>query len=615
MSLSFNTISGTPSTAGTYSFTVQVIDKDGLIATKTLSITIAPPSIVTIEVIENIGVTDSCQALPPAIIDLVETIGVTDSCQVLPPAVIDLVETIGVNDSCQALPPAVIDLVETIGVTDSIQPLPAASINIVESISVVDQETVLGSGAVPTTTSISPIGRFKGYSAFSLTVTGTNFTPTSVVRFAGGDRPTTFNNSTQLTASIPATDLKTAGHFNITVYDAAAGGESNPQTFTVYSLGFQLHSPVDLYLTDPDGLHVGLDPATNQSVNQIADADFSGPGTEPELVSIMTLKPGDYVMKVIPRAGVSPTDTYTLTVSFDGNTVVLANNVTVGNIPGQGYTIESSASGLSVWNYSFYDDQRHTQLYINTDNGTFQFITPGKVFPIKKATTMKVIDFSKEKGPPVKYNSFSKKWSIDVDKLNLDKDLKLFAEQYQFNKRPDKIIFINHKDRELQLSALVVDGEQDSCIAFARDLITKKSYLLIDRGDQSWTYTFYDGQTNTALSLNMPNQLFQLTTPDKQFPVKQAPMIRTLDPSKPNVLIFNPTSKTWKLDTKKLNLDSKLKPLADQMVFTEKPQKIFLISYHDKELQISAVVTHGTADYCVAYAKDIKTGKEYQLIN
>jgi|GEM_PF-1238032 len=323
LSLTFRNISGTPSTAGTYSFTVQVLDEDGTIVTKIFSLTIAPLNVVTIEVTENIGV--------------------NDSCQVLPPAVIDLVETIGVSDSCQALPPAVIDLVETIGVSDSILPLPAASIDIVESISVVDQETAVGSGTLPTTVSISPTSRFKGYSAFSLTVTGTNFSPASVVRFAGGDRPTTFISSTQLTASIPATDLKTAGHFNITVYDAAGGGESNPQTFTVYSLGFQLHSPVDLYLTDPDGLHIGLDPATNQTVNQIADADYSGPGTEPEFVNILTLKTGNYVITVIPRAGVSPTDTYTLTATFDGNTVVLADNIPIGNIPGQGYTITINA--------------------------------------------------------------------------------------------------------------------------------------------------------------------------------------------------------------------------------------------------------------------------------
>jgi alpha-tubulin suppressor-like RCC1 family protein len=131
------------------------------------------------------------------------------------------------------------------------------------------------------------------------------------------------------------------------------------------------------------------------------------------------------------------------------------------------------------WPYTFQDSQRGTILRIDDTNQTFQFIAPDKEFPIKKATRMKVIDFSKEKEPPCKYDSHDKKWKLDGKKLDLDNDLKPFAEQHQFNQRPDKIILINYKDGDLQLSAVVVDGKEDSCVAFARDLKTKKTYLLI----------------------------------------------------------------------------------------------------------------------------------------
>ena len=87
---------------------------------------------------------------------------------------------------------------------------------------------------LPTTTSIAPTSRVAGDGAFTLTVNGTNFVASSVVRWAGADRVTTFVSSTQLTAAIPATDLTTTGPKAITVFNAApGGGTSNAQTFTV----------------------------------------------------------------------------------------------------------------------------------------------------------------------------------------------------------------------------------------------------------------------------------------------------------------------------------------------------------------------------------------------
>jgi len=87
---------------------------------------------------------------------------------------------------------------------------------------------------VPTTTFISPTSKNVGDAGFTLTVNGANFISTSAVRFNGSDRTTTYFSSTQLTASIPASDLTAAGTFNITVFNPApGGGTSNAQTFTV----------------------------------------------------------------------------------------------------------------------------------------------------------------------------------------------------------------------------------------------------------------------------------------------------------------------------------------------------------------------------------------------
>jgi hypothetical protein len=65
--------------------------------------------------------------------------------------------------------------------------------------------------------SISPVAAPEGGATFTLTVNGTGFTPSAIVRLNGSNRTTTYVSSTQLTASIPNTDITTAGTRNITV--------------------------------------------------------------------------------------------------------------------------------------------------------------------------------------------------------------------------------------------------------------------------------------------------------------------------------------------------------------------------------------------------------------
>src|SRR5439155_1659926 len=94
-------------------------------------------------------------------------------------------------------------------------------------------QTFAVNNPLPTTTSISPTNKIVGATAFTLTINGTNFVSTSVVQFAGSNRTTTFVNSTQVTATILASDLTTAGTFNITVFNPTPGGAtSNQQTTT-----------------------------------------------------------------------------------------------------------------------------------------------------------------------------------------------------------------------------------------------------------------------------------------------------------------------------------------------------------------------------------------------
>jgi len=91
---------------------------------------------------------------------------------------------------------------------------------------------------VPTTRGLSPAPASAGGAGLTLTVTGTNYVPGSVVRWNGADRPTTYVSATQLRAAIPATDLLTAGTARVTVFNAPpGGGTSNSASLVIGTLG------------------------------------------------------------------------------------------------------------------------------------------------------------------------------------------------------------------------------------------------------------------------------------------------------------------------------------------------------------------------------------------
>ena len=58
-----------------------------------------------------------------------------------------------------------------------------------------------------------------------------------------------------------------------------------------------------------------------------------------------TAKTGDYIIQVLPAAGASPIATYLLDFSTPNQSITLAQNVPISQIPSQGYGITTSASG------------------------------------------------------------------------------------------------------------------------------------------------------------------------------------------------------------------------------------------------------------------------------
>jgi hypothetical protein len=86
----------------------------------------------------------------------------------------------------------------------------------------------------PVTTALSPGSRAAESTAFTLTVQGSDFSETSVVRWNGKDRPTTFVSSSKLTANIPASDIAVPGSASISVFTPAPGGGTSAElTFAI----------------------------------------------------------------------------------------------------------------------------------------------------------------------------------------------------------------------------------------------------------------------------------------------------------------------------------------------------------------------------------------------
>lgn len=86
----------------------------------------------------------------------------------------------------------------------------------------------------PVVSSLTPSNAIAGGSTFTLTVNGSSFIASSVVRWNGTNRPTTMVSATQLQATIDASDIAAPGAAQVTVFTPSpGGGTSSALTFDV----------------------------------------------------------------------------------------------------------------------------------------------------------------------------------------------------------------------------------------------------------------------------------------------------------------------------------------------------------------------------------------------
>jgi peptidoglycan/xylan/chitin deacetylase (PgdA/CDA1 family) len=131
-------------------------------------------------------------------------------------------------------------------------------------------------------------------------------------------------------------DLQEVG-FTLVDFDPGRISGENPSQ----SLMGLVTCPVDLIITDPDGL------VLSKQENQIPgasyeEADIDGDGDLDDEFFIPEPKIGDYSIQVIQQLGALPEDTYSLEVGVGEQVIVLANNAPISEIPAGGYAIRST---------------------------------------------------------------------------------------------------------------------------------------------------------------------------------------------------------------------------------------------------------------------------------
>jgi hypothetical protein len=90
----------------------------------------------------------------------------------------------------------------------------------------------LSPGLSPSLSGLAPVNVAHGAASLALSVNGNNFQPGETIHFGATVYSATFVSKNQLSATIAAADLATAGTKTVTVSDAF-GRTSNGLTFTI----------------------------------------------------------------------------------------------------------------------------------------------------------------------------------------------------------------------------------------------------------------------------------------------------------------------------------------------------------------------------------------------
>ncbi len=153
--------------------------------------------------------------------------------------------------------------------------------------------------AAPSIGSLSPATAIAGSAAFTLTITGTNFTAASNATWGTTALATTYESETELTASIPASLAASADAICVAV--STDGDASSCATFTINPppaaiLGLSPASAVapgvahTIYSSAPPNAVTGVTPAMGSTGGAVLTPPISGTNPSP-IASLLTAAP------------------------------------------------------------------------------------------------------------------------------------------------------------------------------------------------------------------------------------------------------------------------------------------------------------------------------------
>ena len=132
---------------------------------------------------------------------------------------------------------------------------------------------------------------------------------------------------------------------NIKYQDIPIDIEKDPFLLTI-----ALTCPVDLIVAEPDGNIIDKEHELFQH-SAYLEMHWTNESDLDDFVMISNATFGNYKIQVIPEPQAKPDDDYNLTANYNNQTIILAQNIKVSEIPENGYGISIFEGGISLADY------------------------------------------------------------------------------------------------------------------------------------------------------------------------------------------------------------------------------------------------------------------------